>query len=81
MILMEGASNQMSCATKIDFCTFHVCAKLMMMANGTFVSLSIYGKLLHQLIGVKEDSEVSEELLLSLLTLREAEKDIISFTN
>ena len=63
---MNGRCSKPDCRMlqRLEFCTGHVCAKLMMLANGMFVTLSIYGKLLHSLIDVKEDSEVTEEALL-----------------
>ena len=69
---------------KVDFCTAHTCAKLMLMAKSTFETLSIYGKLLLNLANVKEDAGISEEALLSLPVLKEVmynDKNVItSFT-
>ena len=56
---------------KVDFCTVHMCAKLMLMAKSTLITLSIHGKLLKILTNTKTDSEVTEEGLLSLPPLKE----------
>ena len=55
---------------KVDFCTVHMCAKLMLMAKSTLI-LSIHGKLLQNFTNTKTDSEVTEEGLLSLSPLKE----------
>ena len=53
----------------------------MMMANGTFLTLSIYDKLPHSLLEVTADSEVSEEAYLALPNRKQViynEKNIIT---
>ena len=40
---------------KVDFCTVHMCAKLMLMAKSTLITLSIHGKLLQNLTNTKTD--------------------------
>lgn len=65
----------------LDFCSGHVNAQLMMIADGTFQTLSIYGKVLFNLLGVTADSEVSEAAFLSLPKLKEVtynEKNVIT---
>ena len=42
----------------MEFCTSHVCAKLMVMVDATFISLSVYGKLLYNLANVEEECEI-----------------------
>ena len=76
----NGRCSKQDCRMlqRLEFCTGHVHAQLMMMANGT---LSIYGKLLHSLLEVTTDSEVSEEAFLTLPNLKQViynEKNIIT---
>ena len=58
-----------------------MCAKLMLMAKSTLITLSIHGKLLQNLTNTKTDSEVTEEGLLSLPPLKEViydERNVIT---
>ena len=66
---------------RLEFCIGHVNAQLMVLADGKFVTLVIFGKLLHDMLGVTSDFDVTEEGFLSLPKLKEAtynEKDIIT---
>ena len=79
----NGRCSKQDCRMlqRLEFCTGHVHAQLMMMANGTFLTLSIYGKLLHSLLEVTADSEVSEEAFLALPKLEQViynEKNVIT---
>ena len=65
------SKHDCSMLQKVDFCTVHTYAKLMLMAKSTFVTLSSHGKLLLSLADVKEESELSEEHLLSQPVLKE----------
>ena len=69
MNLVGDAQRQI--AVCCQFCTSHVCAKLMVMADATFISLSVYGKLLYNLANVEEECEIREEDLLCITTLKE----------
>ena len=62
----------------LEFCTGHVHAQLMMMANGTFLTLSIYGKLLHSLLEVTADSEVAFLDLPNLKQVVYNERNVIT---
>ena len=79
----NGRCSKQDCRMlqRLEFCTGHVHAQLMMMANGTFLTLSIYGKLLHSLLEVTADSEVSEEAFVALPKLEQViynEKNVIT---
>ena len=66
---------------RLEFCNGHVNAQVLVMANGTFLTLLIYSTLLHDLLGVTSDTEVSEEAFLGLPKLKEVvynEKNIIT---
>ena len=66
---------------RIEFCTGHVNAQLMMLADGKFLTLAIFDKLLYDMLQVTSDSEVTEEAFLSLPKLDEViynEKNIIT---
>ena len=82
----NGRCSKQDCRMlqKLEFCTGHVHAQVMMMENGKFLTLSIYGKLLQSLLEVTEDSEITEEAFLDLPNLEEVtynDRNIItSFT-
>ena len=80
---MNGRCSQADCRMlqRLEFCTGHVNAQLMVLADRKFLTLVIFGKLLHDMLGVSSDSEVTEEMFISLPKLEEVtynEKNIIT---
>ena len=63
---------------RLEFCIGHVNALLMVIADGKFVTLAIFGKLLHDMLGVTSDFDVTEEGFLNLKEVTYNEKDIIT---
>ena len=51
---------------RLEFCSQHVNAHLMVLADNKFHTLSVYGKVLYELLEITPDTEVTEEIFLCL---------------
>ena len=65
---------------KLEFCSQHVNAQLMVLAENRFETLTVYGKVLYDLLEITPGTEVTENMFLRLPKLQQVtynEKNII----
>ena len=50
---------------RLEFCSQHVNVQLMVMGDNKFHTLSVYGKVLYELLEITPDTEVTDDIFLA----------------